>query len=87
MVFFYLRLHLGVYYENDHKISVNDCDDDEFYEMFRDISKSNTKAYEEVFKCIPSDCVKTFSELEYFLNSSNLAQTDPQKVITFFSWS
>ena len=75
------RLHLGIYFDNSDQIDVSDCVCDEFYSMFRAVSNQNTKIYDEVFKCIPSDNILTFADLKNYLNKPSLSKTDPVKVI------
>ena len=71
------RLHLGIYFNNPHRIDITDCVCDQNYNLFRDISRANTKVYDEVFKCLPSDNVMTFEHLKTYtdkpcLNSDNM---------------
>jgi len=71
------KLHLGIYFNNPHRIDISDCVCDQNYNLFRDISKANTKVYDDVFKCLPSDNVMTFEHLKTYtdkpcLNSENM---------------
>ncbi len=80
------RLHLGIYFNNPNRIKVDDCTSDEFYNYFRTVSKTNTNAYDEVFKCIPSDHILTFNDLSNYGMNLSLSKTDPKFVLKFFDW-
>jgi phospholipase D1/2 len=73
------RLHLGVYFDNSKKIDVNDCVSDEFYNMFKSTSNQNTRVYDEVFKCLPSDNILNFEILASYRDQNCLVKTDPVK--------
>ncbi len=73
-------MHLGIYFNNPNKINVSDCASDEFFELFKEVSKQNTKIYEDVFKCLPSNEVKTFTDMTNFATQPCLSKTDPKKV-------
>nr|XP_016943422.1 phospholipase D2 isoform X1 [Drosophila suzukii]XP_016943425.1 phospholipase D2 isoform X1 [Drosophila suzukii] len=45
---------------------------------WRRISTQNTEIYDEVFKCIPTDSVKTFASLRKYQEELPLAKTDPE---------
>jgi len=81
------RLHLGIDNQindnNSVNIDVSDCVCDEFYELFRDCSSKNTIIYDDVFKCIPSDNILTFSDLKTYELRPSLSKSDPVKVIRF----
>ena len=77
---FILRLHLGVYFNNPNHVDVNDCVSDEFYNRFRLTSSENTRLYDDVFKCLPSDNILNFEDLAKYGNQSCLSKTDPEKV-------
>ncbi len=72
-----MRLNLGIYFNNPNMISVNDCVCDEFYRYFKSVSHQNTLIYDEVFKCLPSDNILTFSDLKNFSKQPSLNKTDP----------
>ena len=74
------RLHLGIYFNNPNKLKVNDCVSDEFYNMFRTISRENTNVYDEVFKCLPSDNILNFVDLTHYMNNPCLSRTNPVQV-------
>jgi phospholipase D1/2 len=60
-----------------------DCASDSFFEMFKSVSRQNSKIYEDVFKCLPSNQAKTFKSMNDFVNSPKLANTDPNKAKQF----
>lgn len=74
------KLHLGIYFDNPKKIHVTDCTSDEFYRLFQKISNDNTNAYDQVFKCIPSDNIKTFKDLAAYTQQECLLMTNPRQV-------
>jgi phospholipase D1/2 len=73
-------LHLGIYFDNPKRIDVNDCVSDEFFNLFKSTASTNTKTYDEVFKCLPSDNILTFQELALYSKKDCLAKNDPVKV-------
>ncbi len=76
------RLHLGIYWNNPNNIDTNDCVCDEFFVNFKRVSKKNTAIYDDCFKCIPSDNIKSLNDLRsYLANPNSLSKTDPKKVI------
>ena len=77
------RLHLGIYFDNQKRIDVNDCVSDEFYNLFRSTSNQNTSLYDEVFKCLPSDNILNFDDLATYKDRICLIKTDPVKVNSF----
>lgn len=71
------RLHLGIRFNNTSRIDITDCVSDKTYNLFRKISSNNTQIYDEVFKCLPTDNVLSFRDLENYtespcLNSDNM---------------
>lgn len=70
---------MGIYFKNDKKIDVKDCVCDEFYKLFRTVSKTNTLIYDEVFKCLPSDNVLNFEDLNEYSSRQCLNRKDPKK--------
>jgi phospholipase D1/2 len=73
-------LHLGILNKNANDFDITDdivCD--EFYKLFKNISKQNTTIYDEVFKCFPSDNVKTFQDLEEYPRLPCLSIHNPVK--------
>ncbi len=77
------RLHLGIYFNNPNRIKVDDCTSDEFYNYFRTVSKTNTNAYDEVYKCLPSDNILNFDDLSNYANNPCLSRTNPVLVYHF----
>ena len=63
--------HLGSHFD------VQDCISDKFYKdiWFRTAAK-NTKIFDEIFLCIPTDHVKTMEENKNYLSKIPLSQTD-----------
>ena len=63
--------HLGSHFD------VQDCISDKFYKdiWFRTAAK-NTKIFDEIFLCIPTDHVKTMEENKNYLNQRPMAVTD-----------
>ena len=84
------RLHLGIYYNNPNSIDLSDCVSDQTYNMFRSVSKNNTQIYDDVFKCLPTDNVLDFKDLEGYtdmpcLNSTNMRQVCVLKLYCILS--
>ncbi|RNA08040.1 phospholipase D2 isoform X1 [Brachionus plicatilis] len=73
------KLHLGIYFNNPNKVEVQDCVCDQFYDYFRSVSDQNTFVYDYVFKCLPSDNIKSFDTLKTYSLSPCLSKTDPIK--------
>ena len=63
--------HLGSHFD------VQDCISDKFYKdiWFRTAAK-NTKIFDEIFLCIPTDHVKTMEENKNYLSKIPLSRTD-----------
>lgn len=74
------RLHLGIYWDNPKQIDVKDCVSDEFYNLFKSTSSQNTKVYDEVFKCLPSDNILNFEILATYRDQNCIVKNDPVKV-------
>jgi phospholipase D1/2 len=74
------KLHLGIFFNNPNQINVNDCVSDEFYHMFKSVSKQNTMVYDEVFKCLPSNNILTFNDLKNYPKQPCLNKTNPIEV-------
>ncbi|KAH8339964.1 hypothetical protein KR067_004173 [Drosophila pandora] len=55
--------------------------DDFWHGTWRRISSRNTEIYDEVFKCIPTDFVKTFNSLRKYQEEPPLAKTDPEMAV------
>lgn len=78
------KLHLGIFFNNPLQINVSDCVCDEFYHLFKSISHSNTLVYDEVFKCLPSDNMLTFTDLKNRSKQVSLSKTNPAEVVLYF---
>ncbi|CAF4827457.1 unnamed protein product, partial [Rotaria sp. Silwood1] len=66
---------LGI--KNEEEMSVDDPCSDEFYQYFRQTAKKNAQIYEEVFNTLPTNRVKTFTEVENYVQPPKLRDTDP----------
>ncbi|CAG8695235.1 27857_t:CDS:10 [Dentiscutata erythropus] len=60
--------HLGLLQDSEHE---KDPVSDGFFKLWRGIAEENTKIYDEVFHCLPSDNVKTQSDYENFAPKPN----------------
>ncbi|XP_060654900.1 phospholipase D2 isoform X1 [Drosophila nasuta] len=49
-----------------------------WHNTWRRISTKNTEIYDEVFKCIPTDFVKTFASLKKYQEEPPLSKTEPE---------
>ncbi|XP_030375279.1 phospholipase D2 isoform X2 [Scaptodrosophila lebanonensis] len=79
---FLFREHLGLL-ESDGSartdLDITDPVCDQFWhDTWRRISTRNTEIYDEVFKCIPTDFVKTFASLRKYQEEPPLAKSDPE---------
>jgi phospholipase D1/2 len=77
------KLHLGITSSEISNIDINDCVCDEFYNFFKQCSRKNTIAYDDVFKCLPSDNISSFNALKKYTDEEHLSQTNPKEVIEF----
>ncbi|KAM8713812.1 hypothetical protein ACLKA7_014042 [Drosophila subpalustris] len=60
-------------------MSISDPVCDQFWHnTWRRISTRNTEIYDEVFKCIPTDFVKTFASLRKYQEEQPLSKTEPE---------
>lgn len=74
---FLFREHLGLIDTNRENIDVNDPIIDSFYKhTWQKISKDNTKLFDEVFKCIPNDSVRTIASLRKYSDEPPLCKVD-----------
>ena len=72
------REHLGIT-ERKVDIDINDPVADSFYKgVWIRIASLNTKIYEQVFRCIPSDSATSFTQLKAFQAQFPLAFMEPQ---------
>lgn len=61
------REHLGLLEHAGSNIDINDPISDAFYKhTWQKIAKENTKIFDEVFKCIPNDSVRTIHSLKKY---------------------
>lgn len=72
---FQFREILGIEREN-----VTDPLSDEFFNFVRRIAAKNTSIYEEVFRCLPSNKVRSFNRFGNYVEEPQLRNTDPEKV-------
>ncbi|KAL1442212.1 hypothetical protein MTO96_007835 [Rhipicephalus appendiculatus] len=76
------REHLGLL-EGDgssNGIDIRDPVASSFYDgVWRTTARRNAQIFEKVFRCIPSDSVRTFAGLREFTAIPGLAETDPEQ--------
>ncbi|XP_039432741.1 phospholipase D2 isoform X1 [Culex pipiens pallens] len=73
--------HLGLLdpASNRAPVDVTDPVIDSFWNgVWRWTSRKNTRLFDEIFRCIPSDNVHSFVMLKKFLEEKSLAQSDPE---------
>jgi phospholipase D1/2 len=70
---------LGIYFQNPKKIDVQDCVCDEFFNLFKAQSRQNTIAYDDVFKCLPSDNILNYESLSTYSSRPSLSKNNPVK--------
>nr|XP_014341999.1 PREDICTED: phospholipase D1 [Latimeria chalumnae] len=72
------KMILGAF--NDPSIEVQDPISEKFFkEVWITTSARNSTIYEKVFKCLPSDSVRNYTELDDFISKSGLDTEDPGK--------
>ena len=72
------REHLGIT-ESEADVDIRDPVADSFYKgTWIRIASLNTKVYEDVFRCVPSDLATSFARLREFQAKFPLALTEPQ---------
>ena len=71
---------MGIYFDNPNNVDITDCVCDDFYSSFRNLSNRNTTIYDECFKCLPSNNIKTMNDLLNYQNQNSLSKTNPKKV-------
>lgn len=77
---FLFREHLGLLTVPPDTVDVTDPITDAFYkDVLLKTSKQNTKIFDEVFKCIPSDNVRSFASLKKYSDDSALCKRDPEE--------
>lgn len=63
-------------------IRVSDPVIDSFWNgIWRRTSERNTRVFDEVFKCVPTNAVTSFAELKRWQEGPSMARTDPQRAI------
>ncbi|XP_067627358.1 phospholipase D1-like [Eurosta solidaginis] len=78
---FLFKEHLGLLDPDADRMPIDVTDPviDQFWNgMWRRISARNTDIYEEVFKCIPSDSVKSYADLRRYQEEPPLCKSDPE---------
>lgn len=71
------REHLGLLEHDGSNVDVNDPISDAFYKQtWQKFSKENTKIFDQVFKCIPNDQVRTISSLRKYSDEPPLWRVD-----------
>uniref|UniRef100_A0A336MPQ6 Phospholipase n=1 Tax=Culicoides sonorensis TaxID=179676 RepID=A0A336MPQ6_CULSO len=76
---FLFREHLGILEPKpkSHNIDINDPISDQFYNgIWRRTSNRNTRIFDEVFKCIPTNNTQSFAQLKAYLEEDPLCKTD-----------
>uniref|UniRef100_A0A915ED17 Phospholipase n=1 Tax=Ditylenchus dipsaci TaxID=166011 RepID=A0A915ED17_9BILA len=78
--------HLGLMEDSHHKadpgyqISVDDPIVDAFYnDIWREVANENTRIFEEVFRCYPTNLVETFQELTVWRGEIPMSQSEPDE--------
>ncbi|XP_012944337.1 phospholipase D1 [Aplysia californica] len=73
------REHLGLLHEADF-VDLTDITRDSFYkDVWIRRAAVNTTCYDKVFRCLPTDNVKNFSELRQYQSVTPLAQIDQEE--------
>lgn len=82
---FLFREHLGLLDPDPDRIPIDVTDpviDSFWHGMWRRTSTRNTKIYDDVFKCIPTDEVTSFLKMKTYVNENPpIAKTDPTKAL------
>ncbi|XP_055697151.1 phospholipase D2 [Phlebotomus papatasi] len=77
---FLFREHLGLIDPDPDRIPIDVTDptiDAFWHGQWQRTSQRNTKIYDEVFRCIPTDAVTTISGLKKYVEEPSLAKLDP----------
>lgn len=72
---------LGLHNDQILSMNVNDPVSDSFYNQFRQIARTNTETYLEVFGCIPNDEIRSFADLKQWRTRTFLASTNPNEAL------
>ncbi|KAI1726716.1 phospholipase D active site motif domain-containing protein [Ditylenchus destructor] len=74
----HLELMENSYHKTGKEISVDDPTSENFFvNIWMKAAHDNTRIYEEVFRCYPTNMVETFPELAVWRGDIPIAQTDP----------
>ncbi|XP_015910970.2 phospholipase D1 isoform X1 [Parasteatoda tepidariorum] len=80
------REHLGLLDKSCKTIDIRDPVSETFYkEVWIKTAALNTSIYEKVFRCIPSDEVRSFSELKEYLSKPGMVISDPSSASSLLS--
>lgn len=72
--------HLGLMETPDDTIDINDATCDDFYKgVWLKFSSKNTDVLEKVFRCIPTDTVKSFAQLQEYQKEVPLSLSYPSR--------
>jgi hypothetical protein len=84
--FYILKMFLWIFFrqilgiKSEEERNIDDPCSDEFYEYFRLTAKNNAQIYEEVFNTLPTDRIRSFSEVQTYVQRPKLKETDPLAV-------
>jgi len=78
---------LGTLWENKYDIDLTDPISDEFYNYFRQVARTNTLIYEEVFAPVPTDAVRRIDQIDEYMKRPKLKDVDPQNVCFHIDFS
>lgn len=75
-----MREHLGILQNRHNSIDITDPICDSFYKgTWQQISSQNTKIFEDVFRCIPNDNVRSFVMLKKYCEEVAMNKTNPEE--------
>lgn len=80
----FIRTYIGLIDPDPERIPINITDPtiDSFWNgTWQRTSSRNTKIYDEIFKCIPTDAVTTFSALKKYQDEIPICKSDPDTAI------
>jgi len=78
---FLFKEHLGLIEPDPERIQINVLDPtiDSFWNgIWLRTSKRNTRIYDEVFKCIPTDAITSFVSLKKYLEEKPISKSNPE---------
>ena len=71
------REHLGLLEYGDSGIDMTDPTIESFYkDVWQRLSLQNSNAFEEIFRCIPSNCIKTIGDFKKYNQGPALCRTN-----------